>query len=170
MWAPEGLPLVNEFAKRFYGVSYQTWEVDTEYLVNQLVDGYALVFLKQYFPPNQEGEMRAQKEVHLFTVKQAGKVVRGQGERAIYRVEGQLTVQSLIDHMPKTLSDQPVAMEIAVKHVVGLGYRVEKVTEITPQTAGKSGQPSGTSGQASDPAVKFVGDAAGEAAKKILGL
>jgi ParB/RepB/Spo0J family partition protein len=170
VWASEGIPLVKDFANRFYNRSYPTWEADQDYLKARMTADYGPVFLKQYYLPAQRVELRDKQEVQAFSNAQPPVVVGGEGNSSQYRVQGQLTLQNRSGKMAKNVWTKQVALEISVRHEEGIGYWVEKVTEVAPQTSEKSGLSPGASAQGADPTAKFVGDAAGEAAKKLLGL
>jgi hypothetical protein len=174
VWAPEGLPLVKDFASRFYNRSYPSWEADQDYLKARMTADYGPVFLKQYYLPAQRVELRDKQEVQGFSNAQPPVVMGGQGNSAQYRVQGQITLQNRSGKMAKNLWTKPVALEISVRHEDGIGCWVEKVTEVTPNQA--------LNAQAGVDPLKAVQDVGGEVStvadsvakvdktKKLLGL
>src|SRR5581483_1822119 len=99
----------------------------------RLTEDYAPAFFKEYYPPAGKGDLLHNQQVQSFSNGEPPSVIGGQGNTAIYRVQGQATLQSRGARTSQTLWTNPVALEISVRHSEGMGYRVEKVTEISPE-------------------------------------
>ncbi|HVZ81322.1 MAG TPA: ParB/RepB/Spo0J family partition protein [bacterium] len=179
-WAPEGIPLLKEFGDHFYGRSGSMWSDDLAYFKGLLTADYYPTFQKQFFPSAQQTEMQTKQEYQLYSKGQAPRATGGAGNTVLYRIQGQVTLQSRASRVPKTLWTKPMALEISLRHLEGLGYRVERVREVQPrQEAGSA--TAGSAGNGVDP-LKAVQDVSGgvanvagdvekvDAAKKALGL
>jgi hypothetical protein len=170
---------VSQFAGRFFGLDYMGYRDSLDYLKQQLAEGYFTEFVADFFPPGRIREIREKKLVLSFQPAQPPKLVKLDGVADEFQVAGTLTMVSHAGRTPQRLSAQPVALDIKLRHIAGakgLVYRVSSMDSQGTESAGVSPDSKESPAQASpkdkkdDGVAKFVGDAAGEAAKKALGI
>ena len=132
-WSQGALPAAGDFANRFYGISYSNWNDTLNYLKAQTVGKDAPAQIDQYFPASLQQQMQVKMLAQYFSA-QGTKIVGGEGDSAEVLVQGTVTTMTRAGRTAQTVSTKPVALLMAFRHVEGFGNKIEKVTEVDPQT------------------------------------
>lgn len=87
--------------------------------------------------------MEARALVQYYSASQGPKVVSGEGDTA--QVLAQVTVSTVTreGRNSQTLSTKPVALLLSFRHAEGFGDKIERVTEVEPQTVSKGADGTG---------------------------
>jgi hypothetical protein len=158
------------FARFFFGTTYLDTKTWKDYFKEWVTEGFYPTFMADYFPDSKVSELMDQQLTHRLEPSGDPVLLKIDSTSSQYLVKGTMITMSDRVTVGQVLSKKPVAVKLTLTHETGVKGVVSAVMElkaeepVEPLLGASEKGPKGA-----DPTAKFVGDAAGEAAKKLLG-